>query len=263
MPKSGPSMSFSDFKIDYNHPLGSGVFGTVYQVVPRPANEKGFFSYYFPYVYDYLFRIDPSKNLSAKYCVKISKTWMRMVYENPEHPFRFRLPWHSLFEGAKEENTNTVLRKHKMSNITFFKTYSFYAQFKSLVHGKTLHHYLETEDFINPDRFILRKSFVEFMHFIKDPRFTFWELHEYNIMFDEEYRKWEIVDGIFNEVDDTKLERHRDNLNFFLTHLIQSKVSNATKSCLEALADFARNYCEYTEEHDQDILRSVTITCVL
>jgi len=175
------SMSFSDYKIDYNYCLGSGVFGTVYAVVPRPENEKGFLSYWFPYSYDYIFRATPSNQKTYQYCVKISKTSFKLLFENPNHPFRFRLPWHSLFEFEKEEKTNHVLRKNGMSNLRFFKTSSFYSQFKTLVQGGTLHHYLQGEIFISPDQFLLRKSFVEFMRLIKNPKFTFWEIHGKNM----------------------------------------------------------------------------------
>jgi hypothetical protein len=34
-------ISFKNYKIDYNKCLGSGVFGSVFKVVPRPENEKG------------------------------------------------------------------------------------------------------------------------------------------------------------------------------------------------------------------------------
>lgn len=34
-------MSFYDYKINYNHFLGSGAYGEVYGVIERPENEKG------------------------------------------------------------------------------------------------------------------------------------------------------------------------------------------------------------------------------
>ncbi|WED43365.1 hypothetical protein [Legionella cardiaca] len=247
------SMSFADYKIDYSRPLGEGVFGTVYPVVPRPENEKGIFSYLFPYVYDWLFRSGSFGTEPGQYCVKIAKTSLRMIYENPSHPFRFKLPWHSFFEAAKEKNTNQVLQKNGMTNIRFFKTNSFYAQFKTRVNGRTLHHYLEDETFISPDAFILRKSFVDFMRSINHPKFTFWDIHEYNLMYDELNQQWEIVDGIFNEVGETTGEKQKDNLNFFLANLLQSTVSHEVNYWLESLANFAREQTEYTKSDDQAI----------
>ncbi|KTD25419.1 Uncharacterised protein [Legionella lansingensis] len=250
-------MSFLDYKIDYNKCLGSGVFGTVYEVVPRPENEKGFFSYWFPYAYDYLFRVGPIDREPSQYCVKISKTALRIVYENPNHPFRYRLAWHSLFEAAKEEKTNGVLRKYSLSNICFFKTNSIYSQFKTQVHGKTLHDYIEKGIFVSSEQFMLRKSFVDFLHKIKNPKFTFWELHENNLMYDEQNNCWEIVDGIFNEIDDTNIEKRKDNLRFFLDHLLQSSASKEVHYWLEALVENAYNDDVYTEKQDEEIRQSI------
>ncbi|MDI9818299.1 MULTISPECIES: hypothetical protein [unclassified Legionella] len=252
-------MSFKDYKIDYNHCLGSGVFGTVYAVFPRPENEKGFFSYWFPYAYDYIFRDSSSEEKSTQYCVKISKTAIRMVYENPLHPFRFKLPWHSLFEAKKEEHTNQVLQKNGLSNICFFKTNSFYSQFKTRVIGKTLHDYIDSGELFNIDHFELRKKLVNFMRLINNPKFTFWEIHENNLMYDEQNQQWEIVDGIFNEISDTTLEKHGDNINFFLEHLLQSNVTDETKNWLKTLSDIARCEKEYTIRIDESIREQMPV----
>ncbi|QMT60461.1 hypothetical protein [Legionella sp. PC997] len=72
-------------------------------------------------------------------------------------------------------------------------------------------------------------------------------------MYDEQNHHWEIVDGLFNEVNDTNLDPHEDNLGFFLTHLLQSKVSEETKFWFETLVDAARSDEEYTLEVDQSI----------
>ncbi len=254
------AMSFANYKIDYNRCLGSGVFGTVYAVVDRPENEKGFFSYWMPYAYDYVFRADISPQESSPYCVKISKTAIRMVYENPTHPFRFKLPWHSFFEGAKEQKTNEVLRKNSISKICFFKSNSFYSQFKTRINGNTLHHYITGGIFLEPAQFAMRKSFVDFMQLIKNPKFTFWELHENNIMFDEKNKRWEIVDGIFNETDNTKLNKTSDNLTFFLAHLFQSNVTPKIEYWLKELSEAAKLEKEYTIQ-DDELIRERSVSC--
>jgi ribosomal protein S18 acetylase RimI-like enzyme len=250
-------LTFTDYKIDYSHPLGSGVFGTVYPLVQRPENEKGFFSYWFPYVYDWIYRPSPSDSKPSDYCVKVAKTSLRMVYENPTHPFRFKLPWHSLFEAAKEEKTHRVLEKNGMTNIRFFKSPSLYAQIKTRVKGRTLHQNIEDGTFTSQEGYKQRKSFVAFLRLIKNPKFTFWDINESNIMYDEPNQQWEIVDGIFNEVDDTKLEKRKDNLQFFLDNVLQSNASDETRHWLKALSEKARLDSDYTESDDESIRSSI------
>ncbi|KTD78816.1 GNAT family N-acetyltransferase [Legionella waltersii] len=246
-------LTFTHYKIDYSHPLGSGVFGTVYPLVQRPENEKGFFSYWFPYVYDWIYRPNPNDSKPTDYCVKVSKTSLRMVYENPTHPFRFRLPWHSFFEAAKEEKTHQVLEKNGMTNIRFFKSPSVYAQIKTRVKGRTLHQNIENGAFTGQEGFRQRKSFVTLLRLIKNPKFTFWDINESNIMYDEANQQWEIVDGIFNEIEDTKLEKRKDNLQFFLDNLLQSNASDETRHWLKALSEKARLDSDYTENDDESI----------
>jgi len=251
---SEPSLSFAEYKIDYRHPLGAGVFGTVYPLVRRPEDEKGIFSYWCPYLYDWLFSVPDERLETSEYCVKVCQSSIRMVYENPTHSCRFRLPWHSLFEGTKERKTNKVLKKHGMSNITFFRSDSLYAEFKTLIHGHTLHHYLMNGSFVAPAQFQLRKKFVDFMQQLKDPKFTFWDLSEHNLMFDERRQQWEVIDGIVNEVSDSKIPPHEDNLQFFHQQLLQSDIDMKTRQVLDHLLEMAERDVEYSEDDDKQII---------
>lgn len=256
------SLSFTDYKIDYSHPLGSGVFGTVYPLIERPEEEKGIFSYWCPYLYDWIYREPQKEHEPGQFCVKVSKSSLRMVYENPNHSCRYRLPWHSLFEGKKEKQSNQVLKRHGMSNITFFKSDSLYSEFKTRIHGNTLHHYLSNGSLVNPCEYTLRKRFVDFMQLLKSPKFTFWDLNENNLMYDEMRQQWEIIDGIFNEVTDTKIEAHSDNLLFFHEHLLQSEVDIKTREVLKHLVDMAARDTEYSEADDRILMeKPVTPSC--
>jgi len=72
-------------------------------------------------------------------------------------------------------------------------------------------------------------------------------------MYDEKRNQWEIVDGIFNEIGETKIEKREDNLDFFLKHLLESSVSTETKYWLESLSKFAREEKEYLTSDDESI----------
>lgn len=189
-----------NYKIDYNHLLGSGVFGDVYAVTKRPSNEKGCFSYLCPYLYDYIFRPDYKKAVpEPDICVKISKTSLRILFENCSHPLPLRRPVYSFCEPSNERRTNALLQKHGLSKIEFYKTNSIYSQFKTRVNGQTLKYYFDTRKFYLPDNFVLRESFIEFLRKLYKSGLYFEDIHHSNIMFDEQQLSWEIIDGDVSE----------------------------------------------------------------
>jgi len=188
------SLSFWDYKINYNKFLGSGVFGTVYEVVKRPENEKGYLPYFFPYVYDFIFLANEKKYFEkTNLCIKISKSAFRVLFENIDHPLPLRRPIDSFFQSSEERKTNCLLQKHRLSKIKFYKTNSFYSQFKTLVNGHTFQFYLYGGYFTNNKQFKLRKAFVGFLNSILNAKISFKDLHSKNIMYDELESHWEIV----------------------------------------------------------------------
>lgn len=62
-----------NYTIDFNQLLGDGQFGSVYALIPRPANEQHYFVYCLPYLYDYWYCSDKASEdeNAKKYCIKI------------------------------------------------------------------------------------------------------------------------------------------------------------------------------------------------
>ena len=193
-------VSFRNYKINYTRPpLGSGVFGTVYEVCSRPENEKGFLSHWFPYIYDYVYPANIRDTSSTKYCVKVFKSSFRILLETSGKPLCLRYPIISFFERSNEQKSNAVLQKHKITKIHFFKSNSFYSQFKTIVCGKTFQFYVENNFFTLQDQFNLRKSFITFLRLVMHSKLEFEDVHSKNIMYDEKEKRWDIIDGDVTE----------------------------------------------------------------
>ena len=241
-------VSFQNYKIDYNHPLGEGSFGAVYPIVRRPESEKiGCLSRcltnWFPYIYDYLYRFNVPLGEPREYCVKIYKSIFSLG-GFPEHISSNEV--HS--QPSIEQETNAVLRKYKLSHIQFFKTSGIYSQFKTLVQGKTFSFYLENKSFIQKEQFNLRKSFVDFLKSIDKPNLIFLDMLGDNIMYDERHNRWEIIDGEVREENHTSVTRN--NILYFEDALLCHCIDANTESVLKALFQAARSEKHYTEDSD-------------
>lgn len=245
-------LSFEDYKINYRHLLGQGTYGLVYEVIKRPENEKGVFSYFFPYIYDRIFVIDDEEKEPTNLCVKISKTTFRIFWETNS----LRFPVKSFSQAAREERTNQVLNQYGISNIKFYKTTSLYAQFKTRVFGLTFFYYLEKFQCI--DEFELRKSFCLFLQKISNPYLRFLDLHIGNIMYDEHLKHWEIIDGRVWESNEPTLE---DNIKRLLGY-ITGYGDKTTDRILQELGQIAREAKPYTKIVDQQLLETSQKQCV-
>ncbi|MBS0637580.1 MAG: hypothetical protein JSS12_08715, partial [Verrucomicrobia bacterium] len=188
-------MSFWDCKINYNRCLGSGEWGTVYEVVPRPNNEQNYWSYLFPYVYDYIFR--PSEPHHAVHCVKVlAPLPTAMIIVSAANKFLFiGLLAGVLFGRYKEKWSNLTARKYGLSTVKFSTTYSLLSQFKTKVNGHTFQYHAQKLNFNKQNKFHLRRAFVIFLQKLNNDKLSISDLHEKNIMYDKAKDCWEIVDG--------------------------------------------------------------------
>ncbi|MES2274021.1 MAG: hypothetical protein V4487_07500 [Chlamydiota bacterium] len=229
-------ISFTDYKIDYNNCLGSGTQASVYEVIKRPQNEKGYFSYLFPHIYDYLFRIDENKKISTNICIKIAKSPCNAL---------------SLLD---DKRSNQVMVDKKISKIKFYKTFSLFSQFKTRVNGKTFHDC--HSNFKKKNCFEFRKSFVDFLITISPPDIEFSDLHFKNVMYDELSHRWEIVDGSAWKSRLTDV----NNGAMFIAHC-QSwcKMDWVTEEILDALDTIAREKKDYTRDVDLQLLEKIAL----
>ena len=185
------SPSLVEYKIDYDNELGQGVYGRVYGVVKRPEAEKNFVSFWFPYQYDYWFRLSSSEKEETKWCVKISKNYFDGSADIQS----------TSLEKSRQYRSNQILRKYRVTNVVFPETYEYRAQFKSLVKGKTLDYYLFNKHFEDPKNYPLRKAYVSFIWKIMNVPLIIDDLHLCNIMYDEDSQQIEIVDAYAGEYD--------------------------------------------------------------
>lgn len=189
------AISFEDYKIDYSQFLGSGCFGRVYALIPRPKNEKNIFSRWMPYIYD---RIYPAKsNGENAYCVKISYFFIESaIREINAGNDSFLAPPVYAFWEKDIQNASTVLRnQYGVSSIHIYSTNSWYSQIKSRINGHTLYHYMETGELLDKKNYLMRKAFINFLWAIASTPLTYNDLHAKNIMYDLKHQQWEIVDG--------------------------------------------------------------------
>lgn len=194
-----PTVSFWQYKIDYNKCLGSGKYGTVYELAPRPAAERGLLSSWFPYIYDYLYPVKNNEEEERLYCVKVYHSFYHYLqsYNTLEDVAYF---WNKSFgESCIDVQTNILLHKHQLSNIVFYPTYSFYSQFKTLIRGKTLAECLRDNILLSNEGYEYRKSFHAFLNQLSSLSLSINEVHARNIMYDVKHNRWEIIDGEIKE----------------------------------------------------------------
>lgn len=132
-------MSLTRYKIDFNHPLGSGKYGTIYEIVPRPENEKGYASKWFPCLYDYLFRLPKDSDRTERnLCVKLYNSSFYIFLKSRSYAASKK----SISEPEAELKANKILCKHHFNKMSIFASDNMYVQFKSLVRGNTLAYYI-------------------------------------------------------------------------------------------------------------------------
>lgn len=250
--KQHTQLPLKDYKIDYNKCLGNGVYGSVYRVVLRPENEKGFWSNWFPHLYDYVYRVHskPNDEESKKYCIKIFKPMIQVLYENSNEPLPLRRPIDSLFEPSIERKTNQILRESGISGITFFNSKSWYSQLKTRVRGKTLKFYLDNGHFDDPEQFVLRKSFVDFLRLLHKSNLAFCDIHAKNLMYDKHRHCWEIIDGSVMKFDSNGLEMDYEDISSMIFSLFFESNPNIAN-----LFKIVKDDLEYTLEKDQELLK--------
>jgi hypothetical protein len=248
-------LSLKDYKIDYSRCLGKGIYGSVYKVTLRPENEKGFWSYWFPYLYDYIYRVNGKSNNdeSKKYCIKIFKPAIQVLCENLDHPLALQRPIQSFSEPSEEFKTNQILRKHEISGITFFNS-DRYSQLKTRVRGKTLRFYLDRGDFIDPEQFEFRKSFVNFLQLLYKSNLAICDIHTKNLMYDKHRDCWEIIDGSVIEMDSDGLPSWDYNDISSLVYILIRSENHNIREMFETLNETAKANLEYTLDQDKELL---------
>jgi hypothetical protein len=184
-------LSIEDFKIDYSQFLGSGCFGKVYALIPRPDDEINSFSRWIPYIYD---RIYPAKsNGENEHCIKISYSFIECIIREIYTGNGSAL---NVFWEKSIQNESATLRyQYGVSQIHIYSTNSWYSQIKSRVNGHTLYHYMETGELLDKKNYLMRKTFIDFLWAITSTPLNHNDLHAENIMYDIKYQRWEIVDG--------------------------------------------------------------------
>ena len=234
-------LSFWDYKINYNHCLGVGSVGTVYGVVKRPANEKGYLPYLMPYLYDYVFPLSEVKeNDRTNLCVKISNTILNLI------------------ESFEEVQANTLMQKYKLTTVKFYKTASLYSQFKTMVNGHTFQYYLVEGHFSTHTQYPLRQAFVSFLESAVASKIDFGDLHRENIMFDESAHRWEVVDGYVTEFHPSTSFDKKQYLKHIFCDLGLYSVP-VVRKIFKKIFKVVREGHSYNEEMDQKLLRKVSL----
>jgi hypothetical protein len=254
-PIADEKISLANYKIDYSRRLGSGVYGTVYAIAPRPENEKGFFSANFPFIYDYLFPVTQAYS-SEQYCVKSFHSMLRITWENLDKDWsleRVKMIWN---QPADERNTHATLSRHGLTQLQFFEGNNHF-QLKTRVKGKTFRQYIEEKSFTNLDQFILRKSFIDFLRLMQKPKLKFNDIHQNNIMYDEKNHCWEIIDGEITESKQADDKNDQDNISRLIDSLVP-QYEKETYAVFMYLARFARSPLEYTKLADETLLKKMT-----
>ncbi|MBV8803170.1 MAG: hypothetical protein JO131_09490 [Gammaproteobacteria bacterium] len=241
-------ISFKNWKIDYSRCIGRGTFGIVYEIVPRPEYEKGIFSYWCPYLYDYIFPVNQEQNyVPSPYCVKIFKSSFRLFLRDMQKDTSSAI--HSFDQPQLETKLNRVLNQYGLSKIKFFKSNSIYAHFKTKLTGKTFYYYLKNDFFILKEQFHLRESFVNFLNLIKSSPLSFGDMHPDNIMYDEKEKRWEIVDGNV-EISKPSSSNHR----YFMNDLNINSGSKSSFFILKELIKCVDQDIPYTSTIDDELI---------
>jgi hypothetical protein len=256
-------VSFKDLKIDFNQLLGQGMFGYVYNLIPRPHNEKGFLSQWFPIPYDYLFR---SKNKTkSSECVKILKPspWTLIsiaLCSLIPPPIALLFAVKSFFARREEASTNNLLRKYGLSKIAFKDVdYSVYSQVKTKVEGYTFSQLCKNKAFVDPNNYEMRKSFVEFLWTLKNTPLNFNDLHQYNVMYDRVREEWEIVDGSAWETQERSLSEGDEHLKQLRARLLAlCPLDHKSKQVIDTLTIFALHNRSYKKQDDLILLQKVS-----
>lgn len=234
-------MTFFENKIDYNQHLGSGAFGNVYSLVKRPEDEKGYCSYLFPYVYDYIFRVDKESREETGFCVKILD-YLIVNGINKLHPFILYM------EPASQFSANRLLRERNISKIEYCSSGGILSYFKTRIQGKTLEDYIVFNDFLcKEEDFELRKNFVKFLRSIDNIDLFIEDPHAGNIMYDEVEGRWELVDG-FVEKSICKISLKNQMWKILI------KKYYIASSVINSLADIAQSSTDYNRDIDQEVI---------
>jgi hypothetical protein len=235
---SHDGVSFSNYKINYNCRLGSGKYGSVYEVVERPEKEKRCCSRFFPHIYDYFYRVEEESKKTTNLCIKIAK------------PCGFFSP------PSEDVETNRILRSHELTQIHFYNTRSLWSQFKTRIYGPTLAQSIHK--FTKVESFELRKAFVDFLRKLLKAQIRFSDLHEDNIMYDLNKKNWDTVDGFVWKIGPRKHKSAKiDNITrLFRYNLYECQEGNRfLQSIFEGLGDIARSDQPYTNELDLQVLQ--------
>jgi hypothetical protein len=244
-------VSFHDYKINYNHCLGAGVFGVVYDLVKRPDREKGFLTYWCPQTYDYLFPANvgtPSVDL----CVKISKSAWRILYEQTELTFPIR----SWTEAADEEKSLAIARKNGLTTVYCYPTNCSYVSFRTKINGFNFEECHHKNLFYDQGHFKLRKAFVEFLTKIAMAKMIFADVTAENIMYDEKQEQWSIVDGMIEEAN----EPYEYNIEKFIGTMRPIEMDHVTSCVFDVLAKAAHDRIIYEEKHDRELFGKINLS---
>lgn len=236
------SLSFWDYKIDYSNRLGSGAYGTVYGVIKRPENEKGYLPYLIPYIYDYVFASQLTKEENkTDLCIKVSKTIFGAVV------------------SLEDVKCNTLMQKHGLTTVQFYKTESLYSQFKTIVNGHTFQYYLVNNYFSAAEQYPLRESFVCFLDSILKSKIDFWDFHGENIMYDEMKVRWEVVDGAVSEQIDSSVLNDDKNYLYRIFCYLELPSQPGIRKVFHKLFKVATHKLSYNEEMDQKLIKKVEL----
>ncbi len=259
-------VSFVNYKINYNHCLGDGAVGTVYEVVRRPIHENGRIASLCPYIYDRIHPVDEATKIETDLCVKISKTTLRVLFSNPLAILKSPL---ALFSEPKEErDLNGMLQRLGATSIRFYDTGDLYAQFKTRVFGHHFAHYLRNHSFLDPTRYEFRRAFIELLRTVSRPEFNIDDIHAYNFMYDERKQRWEVVDGKPQRLVRIENQSKESRITLFLLWAVMAPPrgdripesrGEKLQMLFKELSKFALDGTEYTSEIDRKIISDLDV----
>lgn len=187
LPSASNVMSLYDYKVDFDSCLGMGSYGMIYKVYERPEDEKGWFAYAMPYIYDYIYRVREGNTLETEYCIKILVS--RLSHLGPREIYD-----HFIGEPIEQFEANALLKENGIPCAALIKSNSFFSYFKTRVYGNTLSYYDSSGAFLHAENFAVRKALFNFLKSINRLDIGLNDLHDENVMFDMKDHQWKIID---------------------------------------------------------------------
>lgn len=258
------NVTLTEYKVDFNCPIGKGLFGIVYALRPRDANDRSLLSYFSPLLHDWIYRAVKTEE-SSQYCIKLfmpcayvivraAKHTIQGVLSNPKDIF-----FAAFTSPSLEFKAHRLLVKYNVTDLKFAQTTT-YTQIKTRVQGKTLEQYIISGEFQSKNHKLLRLALYQFIKSSASCPLVYSDLNVRNLMFSEPNRKYEMVDGDVTE-DLTMIPAANGLFEKAFQSLFQTLTEDAqgaNLAILIAIFDAVWNRTLYNQDVDNKLLSRYT-----